>query len=480
MGEAQQKPLNVVVICCDTLRADVVDHTWEDYVHMPNVDRLRAQSTSFSRAYAEALPTVPMRRGFYTGRRSYPWRHDVPDVGSVPNLLGWHAIPHEYKTLAETLCEKGVMTGLVADLYHLFKPTMNFTRGFISYDYIRGQESDRVRSGPLAKLDLKPHMHPQETDPRRHSGIQQYLLNIMDRKTEEDYFAPRVFRSASNWLDDNVNQGQFFLWIESFTPHEFWDPPKSFADAYFKKEGVVDYMYPQFFQNKFKFTDDEIRRTKALYYGYCTFLDKWVGHLLQKFDEHKLWDNTVLIFTSDHGTELRDKTQFGKSHKLHPFNSRLNLIVRHPDPSTHGKVCDAFVQNTDLAPTICKLMNVESSEPYDGFDLMPLIHGQTKSVRDHAIGAWTEWAYVRTDDHYMLINTVDPSKNLELYDVKADPKENENIATAKPKVIAELRAKLEKLLGAPLPAKYAHQVRHNRAPGIHNFVERWKDSNLQG
>ena len=160
--------LNVIVICCDTLRADVVDHTWEDQVHMPNLDRLRAQSTSFSRAYAEALPTVPMRRGFYTGRRSYPWKHDLEDVGSQPNMLGWHAIPSEYKTLAETLCEKGVMTGLVADLYHLFKPTMNFTRGFVSYDYIRGQEMDRVRSGPLSGIDLKPHLHPQETDTKRY------------------------------------------------------------------------------------------------------------------------------------------------------------------------------------------------------------------------------------------------------------------------------------------------------------------------
>src|SRR5215470_8757295 len=116
-GESKMsKPLNVVVICCDTLRADVVDHTWEDKVAMPNLDRLRSESTFFTRAFAEALPTVPMRRGFYTGRRAFPWRHDLDDRGSVPTLMGWHAIPHEYTTLAETLCEAGVMTGLVADV----------------------------------------------------------------------------------------------------------------------------------------------------------------------------------------------------------------------------------------------------------------------------------------------------------------------------------------------------------------------------
>ena len=471
--------MNVIVICCDTLRADVVDHTWEDRVHMPNVDRLRAEGVNFTRAYAEALPTVPMRRGFYTGRRAFPWRHDIDDRGSVPNLLGWHAIPKDYTTLAESLSAGGVMTGLVADLYHLFKPTMNFTRGFTSYDYIRGQETDRVRSGPLSRIDLKPHLPPQETDFKRHSGLTQYLLNIQDRRREEDYFAPQVFRSAARWIDDNAAHKPFLLWIESFTPHEFWDPPKSFADAYFKKDGVVDYTYPQFFQDRFTFNEDEQRRTKALYYGYCTFVDKWIGRFLEKLDEHKLWDDTLVIFTSDHGTELLDKGRFGKSgERLHPYNTRLNLIVRHPDKSTHGKSSDAFVQNIDLAPTICRAMGVDAKEPYDGFDLLPLIEGRAKSVRDHVIGAWGEQVYVRTDEHNFLINSLDPAKKTELYDVRSDSRETGNIAAARPAVVGELRAKLERFLGAPLPAKYAHQVRPGRAPGLHQFMQHWKGSNL--
>ena len=199
--------LNVIVICCDTLRADVVDHTWEDQVHMPNLDRLRAQSTSFSRAYAEALPTVPMRRGFYTGRRSYPWKHDLEDVGSQPNMLGWHAIPSEYKTLAETLCEKGVMTGLVADLYHLFKPTMNFTRGFVSYDYIRGQEMDQAAS-PSARdryqAPHRPHAIPAQCRrPQIRGGIfrtpclpQRRALDRRQRRAETIFPLGRIVHAA--------------------------------------------------------------------------------------------------------------------------------------------------------------------------------------------------------------------------------------------------------------------------------------------
>ncbi len=471
--------LNVIVICNDTLRADVVDHTWEDHVNLPNLDRLRAESTLFTHAFGEGMPTVPMRRGFYTGKRSFPWNHNIDDTGSVPKVLGWHAIPPEHPTLAELLCEQGVLTGLVTDLYHMFKPSMNFTRGFVSHSYIRGQERDRVRSGPISKIDIKPHLHPKETDPDRHSGLVQYLLNTLDRQTEEDYFVAQVFRKASSWVDDNCAQGPFMLWVDSFTPHEFWDPPKAFADAYFKKEGVVDYLYPQFFQSRFQFNEDEIQRTKALYYGYCTFMDKWLGNFFKKLDEHKLWDNTVVVFTSDHGTELHDRNRFGKGGD-HPyaFNTRLNMIVRHPDTRFHGQTTDALVQNIDLAPTICNWMGVKANTEFDGYDLMPSLEDPKCSPREYLIGAFMNYAFVRDHHYNFAVNTLNPAEQTELFDLKADPKELENIANAKPEILKEMRAKLEALLGGPLPARYGHQVSKEAPVGINQVLERWKGSNL--
>jgi arylsulfatase A-like enzyme len=383
-----------------------------------------------------------------------------------------------HSTLAETLCQNGVLTGMVADLYHLFKPTMNFTCGFASYDYIRGQENDRVRTGPLSQIELQPHLPPGLKDTSRLGGLVQYLLNTMDRQSEEDYFAPQVFRSAARWLDNNAAQKPFYLQIESFTPHEYWDPPKHFADAYFTNPGGVDYFYPQLFA-KHKFSEADIKRTKALYYGYCTFVDKWIGYFLEKLDEHKLWDNTVVVFTSDHGTELMDHGQFGKSAQhLHPYNTRLNMIVRHPEKSTHGKTVDAFVQNIDLAPTVCNWMNVKSTEPYDGVDMMPLMEGQRVKTRDHVIGAFAHCAYVRDNDYNYIVNTLDPKLQTELYDLKADKLERENIAAAKPGVLKAMRAKLEKLLGAPLPAQYAHHATKTPVPGLRTLIPQWNYSNL--
>ena len=466
--------MNTIVICCDTLRADVVDHTWEDHVDTPHLDQLRENSTVFNNAWGEGEPTIPMRRGFFTGMRSYPWRFHIDDRGSVPNIYGWHAIPTAQTTLAEHLLLNGVATGLVSDVYHMFKPTMNFTRGFMSYDYIRGQESDRVRSGPLDSINMKPYLPDEIANPTDRPGIAQYLLNMQDRRGEEDYLAPRVFRSAARWIQDNSENQPFFLWIDSFTPHECWDPPMHFADQYFKAEGVKDYIYPQMVQDYKTLTDDEIRRTKALYYGYVTFVDKWIGYLLNVLTDLRLWEDTAICFVSDHGTELMDHTQFGKTaDAMHPYNCRLNFWIRHPDPTYHGKTIDAYAQNIDLMPTILSIFGIES-EAVDGYNLLPVMSGSQEGQRDHVITGWSSTAGIRTPEWLLMLETVGADANPRLFHSVSDPKEEHNVAAAHPEVVSRLQGKLEDLIGGSLPTTYTHQptAEHNAT-----FAQ-WAQSNL--
>ena len=125
--------MNLVVICVDTLRADMIGEGQKlSYVRTPHLDRLAFESVVFTRCFAEGLPTIPVRRCCFTGKRSYPWRFETANEGLQPAGHGWHPIPHEIDTLAERIHDAGFSTGLVADTYHMFKPTMNFTRGFLS------------------------------------------------------------------------------------------------------------------------------------------------------------------------------------------------------------------------------------------------------------------------------------------------------------------------------------------------------------
>ena len=117
------------------------------HVRTPNLDALAAESVRFTSAFGECQPTLQMRRGLFTGRRSFPFRYNFDRRGQWPHLPGWHKIPPGQETIAEVLLARGYLTALIADTYHMFKPTVNFSRGFAHLDFIRGQETDNWKSG---------------------------------------------------------------------------------------------------------------------------------------------------------------------------------------------------------------------------------------------------------------------------------------------------------------------------------------------
>ena len=109
-------------------------------------------------------------------------------------------MPPVMDTLAERFHDAGYATGLVSDVYHMFKPTMNFTRGFLSCDFIRGEENDGLRSGPFSRIDLGAHTPDGKPDVARFPTVAQYLLNMLERqKGEEGYLAARVFRRRTEF-----------------------------------------------------------------------------------------------------------------------------------------------------------------------------------------------------------------------------------------------------------------------------------------
>jgi arylsulfatase A-like enzyme len=451
--------MNVICVCMDTLRADIVgDGKLLSGCRTPNMDDFWRQGVAFERAFGEGLPTLQTRRAFFTGRRSFPWRYNFDRRGHWHHASGWHKVPPQHHTLAEVLLARGYYTGMVADTYHMFKPTMNFTRGFASYDFVRGQESDNWRGGTQAMIEETMRRHVREPIQwGRHATLQQYLHNMRGREKEEDYLCARVFRSACRWLDDCAANAPFFLWIDSFDPHEAWDPPKKYADEYCPGYAGKDYIFPGAAWEGQQPADAEIERIKALYMGEVTFVDKWVGVLFEKLEELKLWDDTIVVLLSDHGTELMDHAQFGKSPlNLRPYNTRFVWYMRHPG-GPKGKVVDAYVQSHDLMPTILAQLDV----PYeaDGQSVWPLAMGDEERIRDYIITAWaTHMAgpagahvSVRDDEWAYFCSVHDEEAGDELYNWPTDPEEQSNVRDDHPDVVAKQRRRIEALVGQPLP-----------------------------
>ena len=450
--------MNCVVICCDTFRYDMLGHP---VVKVPNIGRLVRRGITFTNAFAEGLPTIQARRTCFTGIRSFPWRFEMGGRGLTPAIPGWHRIPDGQTTLSEYLLEAGVVTGLVGDTYHMFKPTQNFTRGFCCWDFIRGQEGDPVRSGPLSAVDVSPYLPEGRNDHKRWPTLTQYLLNMLDRKTEQDYLTPRVFRRACTWLAENRENAPWLLWIDSFAPHERWDPPMEFADAYYTTDKSRNYIQPQLING----TDpapEEIERTRALYHGYVTFVDKWIGVFLDRLEQMRLLDDTAVIFTSDHGTELWDKGRFGKGgDRLYAYNTRIPLVLRLPGGEGAGSSRDDFVQHQDFFPTISALMGVKPPPGLDGRDVLDASAKPPEKV----IIAWQSNVSVRDREWNMVIDFTGKGDRRELYDLRNDPSESDNVYDQHPEVVGAFTAYLEGTLG-PLPYEIRHTGDKRQAPPL--------------
>lgn len=467
--------MNIVCICLDTFRPDIVGSNKKlSHCKTPNLDDLYRQSVAFEGAYGEGQPTLQCRRAFFTGHRSFPWRYNFDRRGHWHHAPGWHKIPPEQDTLAEVLTARGYCTSMVADAYHMFKPTMNYTRGFSSYDFVRGQESDNYRPvvPELVEEQMKNHVR-EPISWERHATLAQYLANQGDRQREEDYQCARVFRSACDRLEGLSAAAPFFLWIDSFDPHEPWDPPKKYADMYCPDYDGLDFVFPGAMHEGDGPTEQEIERTKALYLGEVTFVDKWIGMLMDRLEELKLMDDTIIMVLSDHGTEVYDHGTFGKKPRnQRPYTSRIVWYMRHPDGPAGQKI-DAYVLSHDLMPTILELLDLEFELP--GQSVMPLVRGETEKLRDYIVCGWAEWASgkaagaatVRDDRWRYSVMTTQPDEQV-LYDLQADEAEENDVLAEHPDVVRMQRDRIEKLLGQPLPAQYNEVCDPEPGP-VHKF-----------
>lgn len=349
--------MNVILIISDTLRRDCLGcygaprwvrkfKTGVRKVHTPHLDRFAQQSLIFDNAFITSFPTVPTRHDILTGR--YTW-----------TFKSWSPLEWDTVTLQDTLNRAGALTGLVADTPHPFAPGYNYQRGFQTWELIRGQEHDEWHADPKdVLLPCAPHKlrRPDYT-------VVNYLRNMSYRHWEEDYFPARTFREAARWLERNRNRAPFFLYIDTFDPHEPWDPPQYYTDLYdpgYQGEKVI---YPRYDRCNY-LSAAELNHCRALYCGEVTLVDHWFGYLFDRIESLGLLTNTAVIFLSDHGFYLGEHGYIGKtlitencqqSLPLYPEVARIPLLACVPG-TKGGRRIKSYVQTADLMPTICELV----------------------------------------------------------------------------------------------------------------------------
>lgn len=448
--------MNCIWINVDSFRQDHVhcyrpegttDPTGESMqVQTPSMDRLAEEGTLFTRLRSEALPTVPCRRGNFTGRRVFPFPDEPLPKGMYINYPAWRPIPQSDVTVAEHLSEQGYVCGLVVDVYHLMKPSQNFHRGFHSYHWERGQENDRWQCQPLPPGYMDAYLKPgTHVNAYRNQVLNQYLKNQMYRQNDDEFQAARTFRRAIEWLERNHEHERLYLHIESFDPHEPFEAPQQFLDLYDPDWEGPKLIYGNIYRRD-ELTDAEHHHIRARYAAECTMVDHWIGRLLETVDRLGLRDNTLIILVADHGKILGEWNRYG----MPPMDTGLELnsvpcILRHPSGENRGVRHTNWVYNTDLTVTMLSLLGVEPKERTDGEDFWPAVSSNA-AIRDHAVTAYGHMHACWQEDWLYLVDTQEGSAGL--YNLAEDPFRQTDVADKYPSVRDELKGKLDAVVAA--------------------------------
>ncbi|HZO92046.1 MAG TPA: sulfatase [Chthonomonadaceae bacterium] len=368
--------MNVIVVISDTLRRDHLGCYGNPWIQTPNLDAFAQESLTLDRAYISSFPTVPCRNDVLTGRYTFTYRP-------------WAPLEAGQTTLPELLGQAGRITGLVADTPHPFTPGYNFQRGFQSWEIIRGQEHDPWKAHPReVSLPCAPEKlrSPDST-------VAQYLRNVHERRSEADYFPARTFTAAAEWLEHN-HRHPFFLYVDTFDPHEPWDPPRHYVERYDPGYEGEEVIYPRYDVSSY-LTDAELKHCRALYAAEVSLVDTWFGHFMNRVRSLGLLANTAILFLADHGFYLGEHGFIGKSLITPEYQQALPLypevawipFLAYLPEGLHGERREGFAQPVDILPTVLELCGLPMPDGVQGRSLAPLLRGEVEAVRPVAISS---------------------------------------------------------------------------------------------
>ena len=414
--------VNLIFLMADSLRKDHLGCYGNRWISTPHIDHVARDSVVFDEAYAESLPTLPVRNVLLSGR------HCGPE-------LAWGPMRDSDVRLPEVLADVGYQTALVSDVYHMMKPGMNFHRGFHTWLWIRGQGQDAYRTSPNPNAPV-PETYCLQYDKR----LLQFCKNVAGFAVEEDYFTARVYGTAMKWIERNWRNGPFFLWLDSFDPHEPWYPPYHYSDMYDPDYEGVEPIGLAYGKLSPDFSDRQLKRMRAHYAGEVTFLDRWVGKLVELLGDLGIYQDTLLVLMSDHGHMLGEHDLVGKGWETSGYREvmDLTLIVHFPGDESAGTRVGCLCYNIDLIPTVLSHLGVTTPQALDGIDLHDAIKRESTIFRQCVTCSFSRLnMMVKTMNWTMLYDQ--GHEPIALFDRLNDPQEESDVRMSNATVIHELQ-----------------------------------------
>lgn len=450
IGYSQNKKPNILFIIADDLTATAVSSYENKACKTPNIDKLASEGVRYTKAYCQYPVCGPSRASFMSGY--YP--NATTTFGYVS---GRENIGPDRKTWSQLFKENGYYTARVSKIYHMGVPG-DIEKGSNGKDD-EASWTERFNSqGPEWKAEGEGELvqgNPDGTLPIKGGNVMTIVKADGDDLVHSD---GKTAEKASQLIRAHKNE-PFFLAVGFVRPHVPFVAPKTYFDPYphiqvnlpEKVEGDWDDI-PKRGINYVtsvngKMNEEQEKKAVAAYYASVAYMDKQVGKVLNTLEEEGLSDNTIVIFTSDHGFHLGEH-RFWMKVSLHEESARVPLIIKVPGKKP--AVCNSFAELLDLYPTIAEITGLKTSEHLQGKSLSKTLDNPKHKVRDMAFsvtqGGKTfllrtdKWAYIQYDE--------DAGAGIELFDMKKDPKQYTNLAgnPKYKKVVDEFKRKLKSKL----------------------------------
>jgi len=423
---------NILLITTDMQRFDTLGCAGNAQIKTPNLDALAERGVRFSQAFCNNPVCMPTRATLFSGK--LPSAHGVRwNVGG----LGAHE-----PTVTKTLHDAGYQTAAIGKMHwgdmqaDLGLEYLNVTHEYTVSPGVHGYR-DALRE---AGLDQVP---PVESLPE----YREYYGAAASPLPEELHLDSFIGQATVAFLEERDRERPFFCWCSFNGPHLPIDPAKPWDELYDPadmplpvwEEQEFDAKPPEqraFQQNKDRgngFGDyraitydlNKLRRFIAHYWGKISMIDSYIGKIIAQLQQAGDLENTVIIFTSDHGDFVGNHRLLFKSAFLYDDLVRVPLIVAWPERLKPGLVVDACVEHVDLPVSILRMAGLQPYPGMQGEDLMPLLCGEADALRDHAYAEAVDHRMLRTAEwklvHYM-------GRPLgELYNLREDPHELKNL-----------------------------------------------------
>lgn len=429
----QNRP-NILFIMSDQQRGDCIGSDEQaQTIHTPHLDRIGQEGARFNSAYSSTPTCTPARAGLLTGLS--PWRH---------GMLGYSKVANKYKNeMPRMLRENGYYTFAIGKLH--YSPQRNLH----GYHSALLDESSREQSIDF-RSDYRSWFY--SVNPTGNPDITGIGFNDYDaapyKLPAELHPTHWTGEAAVRFLQNYQGDQPFFLKVSFARPHSPYDPPKKWWDYYenrdLPKASVADWAEQFSEPNPPGKTDafsgdfgaEQVRKSRQGYYGSISFIDEQIGRILETLEKRGQLENTLIVYTSDHGDMTGDHHLWRKSYP-YEASARVPMLMRWPKgliSQQRGQVLSQPVELRDILPTFLDAAGIQSNPAdFDGQSLLNLARGKTDDWRpwldlehDICYRRSNHWNALTDGRMKYIFHALDGQQ--QLFDLKADPQELKDLS----------------------------------------------------